>query len=137
MNLKLSISKAKLLNPLASMPLCPIDPKVDKSLFEPSKKAMKQFQRAFSIPFGPLHHPMQPMERSHPAKEIQSFLMLTSCVNVGLTPPLCPHPTQFRMKREPRLIFKKDHSSSFASFHLLKFFLTLAETPPPLPQKLE
>src|SRR4030042_6515832 len=98
---------------------------------------MKQFQKTCGIPFGPLHHSMQPMEWGPPAKEIQSFLMLTSCVNIGLTPLFRPHPTQLRMKRESRLIFKKDHSSSCASFHLLEFFLTLPETSPPLPQKLE
>jgi len=136
-DVQLTMSGAKAFNPLASMPPCPVDPEVDKGSLEASNDTMQHVQQAIGIPFRPLHHAMQPLKGGHPAKEIQSFLMLTARPHVRFTPLFRPHPAQFRMQREARLIFKNDHPSFSASFHGVKFFLTLAETLLPLPRKLE
>jgi len=116
-DVQLTMLGAKALNPIASMPPCPLDPQVDTGPFEASDDTMQEVRKAIGIPLRPLHHAVQPLKGGYPAEKIQPFLMVAARPHVGLTPLFRPHPAQLRMQREARPVFTNDHPSCSASLH--------------------
>jgi len=137
MKMQLAVLPLKILYPLPSVPAGSIDPKIDDFPFETYGDALKNPQKAVRIATRPFHHPMQPLSRSYPSKEIQPLLMLAAGIDIRLGPFLYPDPTQFRMKTKPAFILKQKDPSSSALFGQAEFFLTRSEIPSLLPGKPE
>jgi hypothetical protein len=104
-----------------------IHPQVNDLSFEASQDLLKEFEEPTGIAFNGFHQTMKAVQRIAPPKEVQSLLVLTASVHLGLGASLDPDPSQFGMHAEARFIFKENHSLPSALDKQVQFFLTSCE----------
>jgi plasmid maintenance system antidote protein VapI len=104
-----------------------IYPEVNDLSFEAGQDLLKEFEETTGITFNGFHQTMKAVQRINPSKEIQSLLVLTAGVHVGLDASLDPDPSQFWMHAEARFILKKKHSLPSTLDHQVEFFLASCE----------
>ena len=122
----------KLLHHRTFMPSRVVHPKIDGLSFEAINNLPQNLHKPIGIAADPLRDSMRSLDEIHPSKDIQPLLMLAPGIDKRSAPPLRPYSPQFRMKRKPRFILKKNHSVTLAFQSRPEFFLMSLEILPPL-----
>lgn len=120
-----------LVHGLALMPTSSIHIKPDRICPQASIHMAQDFQKPVSVAPVCSDHAMSTRKRCHPARNIDTMLMLAGRRNAKTLPFFGPNPPQPRMQAESGLILE-DHG--LPRTQILKFFLTPGETAwrPPL-----
>lgn len=91
--------------------------------FEPVGDVSQERQKTFGVALGAAHQSVPSLKRSHPAKQVEPFVVLTASWNGRLRSSLGPNPSQARVNREPRLVGEQENRFPSLIRHPLEFFL--------------
>ena len=72
--------------------------------FEPVRDVSQERQKSFGVALRTTHQSVPSLKRSHPAKQVEPFVVLTPSRNSRLRSSLGPNPSQARVNREPRFV---------------------------------
>lgn len=109
----------------ALMPTSPIHIEPDRICPQASREMSQDFQESLSVAPFCSNHAMPTQKRRHPARNIETMLMLAGRRDAKALSFLGPNPPQPRMQAESRLILE-DHG--LPRTQILKFFLRRGET---------
>jgi len=111
------------------MPTGSIDIQPKRIASEPSIKATENLQKSLSISSFCLYHPIAAQQGSHPARHVQTLLVLARCGNPKPPANAGPSPTQTRMKGKTGFVLE---NHGLLRTQSLEFFLMPFRTSEPL-----
>jgi len=115
----------KLPNRIALMPACSVHIQPDSVAAKSSIQVLHYLEKSISVTTFRLDHPYAAQNRSHPAGNIQAFLMLAGCRNLQPFANGRPTPAQPGMQGKAAFILK---NKSFLRPQRLEFFLNSSQT---------
>ena len=122
-NCEAAVFRKKICNSRAFVPTGLINPELDTDLFVSIQYFPEHAQKAISVPFFLLHHPMLSTHWVDPTEDVETLAMLALGQNKWLSSLFAPNSAKLRMETKPRLIREQDHALALTPLDCQEFFM--------------